>query len=341
MITYWLSLAALLGTAACSALFFVDEPVTTFFREFRARCSVRRAQARRLRGGRARFCLLARLSGPPKPVQGRVLHSRALRAARDHGHDLGPQPVDDLSWPRTPVAFALCARGVQSRVGDGGRVGDEVLRARRDRFGHVAVRHLPALRRYRDARDQHARRTPVRPRWHRHTGSGRTRVHRRRRRVQVRRRAVSHVGARRLSGRADPGDALHRFRTQDRGVRAGLAGARRRPGRRACELAGHVDRAVDPVARDRQRRRDRADESQAHACLFDDLARRVHPHGFHRGHGRRAQCSALLHGQLRHHGRRRFRHDPVAEPGGLRGRATRGFQGPERAQPVVRLRGRS
>ncbi len=34
MITYWLSLAALLGTAACSALFFVDEPVTTFFGSF-------------------------------------------------------------------------------------------------------------------------------------------------------------------------------------------------------------------------------------------------------------------------------------------------------------------
>lgn len=34
MITYWLSLATLLGTAACSALFFVDEPVTTFFGSF-------------------------------------------------------------------------------------------------------------------------------------------------------------------------------------------------------------------------------------------------------------------------------------------------------------------
>lgn len=34
MITYWLSLATLLGTAACSALFFVDESVTTFFGSF-------------------------------------------------------------------------------------------------------------------------------------------------------------------------------------------------------------------------------------------------------------------------------------------------------------------
>ena len=34
MITYWLSMLALLGTAACTAIFFVDEPVTTFYGSF-------------------------------------------------------------------------------------------------------------------------------------------------------------------------------------------------------------------------------------------------------------------------------------------------------------------
>ena len=64
----------------------------------------------------------------------------------------------------------------------------------------------------------------------------RARVHRRRHRVQVRRRAVPHVGAGRLPRRADGGDAVHRLGAEDRLVRAGDPRAGGRPrcdGRRA------------------------------------------------------------------------------------------------------------
>ena len=54
-------------------------------------------------------------------------------------------------------------------------------------------------------------------------------LHHRRHRLQVRRRAVPHVGAGRLSRRADAGDAVHRLGAEDRLVRARDPRARRRP----------------------------------------------------------------------------------------------------------------
>ena len=89
---------------------------------------------------------------------------------------------------------------------------------------------------------------------------------------------------------------------------------------------------------DRQRRRDRADEPQAHAGVFDDLARRLHPARHPDGHERRLRGGAVLHDHVRDHGDRRLRHDHPAVARGLRGRQPRGLQGPERAQPVVRGR---
>ena len=50
------------------------------------------------------------------------------------------------------------------------------------------------------------------------------------------------------------------------------------PGPRARSgLAGHDHDGRRAVDRGRQRRRDRADQHQAHAGVFDDLARRLHP----------------------------------------------------------------
>ena len=169
--------------------------------------------------------------------------------------------------------------------------------------------------------------------------AARARVHRRGRRVQVRRRAVPHVAARRVPRRADARDVVHRLGAEDRVVRARVARADRRARARARRgLARHADRAERAVARDRQSRRDRADEPEAHARVLDDLARRLHPARVHRGHGRGRLGRDVLHVRVRADGRRRLRHDHPLEPARLRGRAARGLQGTQRAQPVVRAR---
>ena len=73
---------------------------------------------------------------------------------------------------------------------------------------------------------------------HQRPGAARARVHHRRHRVQVRRRAVPHVAARRLSRRADARDAVHRLRAEARVVRARVARARRRAWARCTRAAG-------------------------------------------------------------------------------------------------------
>ena len=96
-------------------------------------------------------------------------------------------------------------------------------------------------------------------------------------------------------GAPTPVTLVHRLRAEARVVRARLARAREGLGPAARRrLAGHADRALRAVARDRQPRRDRADQSQAHARVLDDLARRLHLHGLHRRHatkGFRPRCS--------------------------------------------------
>jgi NADH-quinone oxidoreductase subunit N len=101
--------------------------------------------------------------------------------------------------------LALCSYALVASNRDNGLAGsgDEVHRARRAGLGPAAVRHVDDLR-----CDRHAApgRHPCR-----HPALGRARaadhrcgVHDRRRRLQAGRRAVPHVAARRLPGRADP-----------------------------------------------------------------------------------------------------------------------------------------
>ena len=158
-------------------------------------------------------------------------------------------------------------------------------------------------------------------------------VHHRRHRVQVRRRAVPHVGAGRLSRRADAGDAVHRLGAEDRVVRARDPRARRRARCDGRELAGHADRAGGAVDAHRQRGRDRADEPQAHAGVLDDLARRLHPARHPRRHDRRLPRVDVLHADLRHHDGRLLRHDPAAVAQGFEADQLEDFKGLNRTSP--------
>ncbi len=181
--------------------------------------------------------LLARLPRAARDPEGRIPGPRAVRGARHPGHRVGREPALALPRHRDHVARALCDGRLRPRRRRRRRVGDEVLRAELDRVGRAPVRHIDRLRRDRQHPDRRrgrggrqrpgADRPPVR-----------ARVHRPRRRLQVRRRAVPHVDPRRLPRGADAGDAVHRRRPEDRLVRArdprcsrtGSA-ASRRPGR--------------------------------------------------------------------------------------------------------------
>jgi hypothetical protein len=104
-----------------------------------------------------------------------------------------------------------------------GRIGDEVLHTRRDRVRHAAVRHFAAVRPDRHDRTASARRRAGGAGRHHRADPAGTGVHHRRRRVQVRRGAVSHVAARRLSGFSHRGGAVRGLGAEDRRVRADLA----------------------------------------------------------------------------------------------------------------------
>ena len=84
--------------------------------------------------------------------------------------------------------------------------------------------------------------------------------------------------------------------------------------------AGGARGAVDG---DRQHRRDRADQSQTHAGLFDDFARRIRASRNSLRNGAGLPGRDVLHDQLRHRRGRRLRHDPAARAPGLRGRQAR------------------
>ena len=94
------------------------------------------------------------------------------------------------------------------------RSGDEVLRARRAGQRLPAVRPVDDVRRDRLARHERSvqgdRHEPLRS----ERAAVRPGLHRRRPGVQARRGAVPHVGARRLPGRADGGDAADRRRAR-------------------------------------------------------------------------------------------------------------------------------
>ena len=217
-VTYGLSMAALVAVAAVLWLFLDNRRA-----DLRLQRHVRRGpddeRAEALLGARRRLHagLRAGLRARPRHVEGRALHADAVRAARDHADDLGEQPAGDL--PRAGAAGAVAVRAGGAAAGrralERGR--DEVLRAGRARVGLPAVRHVDAVRRQRHARHQRAgaaRRDraggqpPV--------ARARRRLRDRRPRVQARRGAVPHVGARRLPGRADARDAADRLRAEAR-----------------------------------------------------------------------------------------------------------------------------
>ena len=174
-------------------------------------------------------------------------------------------------------------------------------------------------------------------------GAGlRPRLRRRRPGLQARRRALPHVGARRLPGRADRGDAADRRRAQVRGLRDHHPAARRRHARPGGRLAADVHRARRGLAGGGQHRRHRAEQPQAHAGLHHDRAdglRRARPVGRRRQRqhavGRqRLQLGDVLHGELRAHDAGHLRPDHVPVAPGLRERGDRRPRRPVAAQPL-------
>ena len=124
-------------------------------------------------------------------------------------------------------------------------VGDEVLRPRRHRIGHVAVWHVAHLRHHRHAQPRRPRREGGRraePGRHPRPG-----VHRGRDRVQVRRGAVPHVGAGRLQRRAHGRDAVPVDGAEDRVVRFRVPVAGAWHGQRRRDVAGHARAARGAV----------------------------------------------------------------------------------------------
>ena len=136
----------------------------------------------------------------------RISADRVAGHARHDADDLGQRPDVALCRARAAVAGALRHRRLPARLGALDRGRREVLRPGLGRLGHAAVRRLADLRLLRrhllradlagaagrqGGRDRHRHRPGVRGR-----GPG----------LQDLGRAVPHVDARRLRGRADAGD---------------------------------------------------------------------------------------------------------------------------------------
>ena len=207
--------------------------------------------------------------------------------------------------------YALVAFDRDSR--DRRRGGDEVLRARRDRLRHAAVRHVDDLRRDRHARPWRASPIAAAP--------------------GAPSRSACSSGSRSSSSRVafkfgavpfhmwvpdvyqgaptsvtlfiGTAPKLASFALALRLLAQGLGGAL---GRLDADAGG----ARGAVAGDRQRRRHRADQPQAHAGVFDDRATSASscsassagtPAGY--------QAGAVLHAGLRAHGAGLLRRDPA------------------------------
>ena len=87
-------------------------------------------------------CCTRALPGAPRILHGEYYVLVADRAARHLGDGLGPEPPDGLPRRGAAVAVAVRHGGLRPRFGRRSRGGDEVLRARRDRFRHAALRHV-------------------------------------------------------------------------------------------------------------------------------------------------------------------------------------------------------
>ena len=155
---------------------------------------------------------------------GRVLRVAALRRGRDDVPGIRQRSGHHLHRSRDDGPRELCAGRIQQGKSKEQRGGAEVLHPRRPGLGGSTVRLFPDLRshgfvqsrRHRGVdrrRDGRARRD-AQPRGG--PGPGRHGV-------QDRRRAVPHVGTRRLRGRTDAGDRVHLHGGQGRSLRDAVA----------------------------------------------------------------------------------------------------------------------
>ena len=169
--------------------------------------------------------------------------------------------------------------GVRPPAGPVARGRHQVLRARRVLLGDLPLRRRARLRRH---RDDVARRDPVVPRDPRARRRGHAaRRHgaaARRARLQDRRGAVPHVDARRLRGRAEPGDRVHGVGHEGRRLRRAAPHPVHRPRPVPVRLAQPALRARGAHAARRQHRRAPPDRPQAAARVLVDRARRVRAH---------------------------------------------------------------
>ncbi len=174
------------------------------------RCAGRRAQVPELRHRRADARVLAQLPDGTRAVPRRDLRADDVRAARHDGDDFGQSFPAAVSRAGADVAVAVRDDCAATGIGPGGRSGDEILRPRRARFRPAALRHVDDLRRDRDPRRRARRHDCFRRRRQQDHAGFRPGIRRLGDRVQARRRAVPHVGARRVRGRADGDDAVRR-----------------------------------------------------------------------------------------------------------------------------------
>ena len=199
----------------------------------------------------------------------------------------------DDAVPRARVVLDLALHPGRARHAPQGvaRGGAEVPDRRKLRLGDPAVRLGADLRRHRRARLQRDPHRDGRRRLALRRGDG---DDHRRARVQGVCRAVPHVDARRLRGRAHAGDRLHVGRDEGRRARRDAADPRDGVPGAVRDLVDRDRRARRDLARDRQLRRPGATERQAPARLLLRLAGRLHAD---RDRGRqraRRQGAALL-----------------------------------------------
>ena len=175
----------------------------------------------------------------------------------------------------------------------GGR--PQVLPARVVLVGGVPLRRRARLRR--DRHDQPHRHRDV-PRHHhaapRRRAVARLRVPARRPRLQGRGRAVPHVDARRVPGRAHAGDRVHGLGHEGRRVRRDPAHLRRAFPLYSVDWRPIVFGARRAVAARREHRRRRADRREADARVLVDQPRGLHPDrgaGRDRARARARRCS--------------------------------------------------
>ena len=138
-------------------------------------------------------------------------------------------------------------------------------------------------------------------------------------------------------GAPDQRDAVHRHGAEDRLLRAGAAaaGARAWPAL-PLEWTQMLAALAVLIAARRQRRRDRADQPQAHAGVLDHRQCRLHPARLRRRRRRRLPAALVLHAGLRADDARLLRRRSCSlQPQGLRGGRARRLQGPVHARPAA------